>query len=128
MYNEHTAYYLSKFRLSFVHWYLCSGDIALSVRMNGWLSLLILSRTESTIHRQCDISMTRCVIICVRYLRTRSEKRIVDPLYLLVFIVPWSRKNDRLCCFYDCLSETETTVNNELCLCIVSCYFGYTER
>jgi hypothetical protein len=82
----------------------------MSVRMTGSLSLLSLNRTEDTVHRQRDISITRGVIMCVRYLRTQSEKRIVFPLYLLVFIVPWSRKINALCCFYDCLSETETTV------------------
>jgi len=42
------------------------------------------------------------------HLRTRSEKRIVGLLYLLVLIVSWCRKINPLRCFYDCISETET--------------------
>jgi len=84
-----------------MHSYIFSGDVAMSVRMTGWLSLLGLNRTESTVHRQRDISITRGVIICVRYLRTRSEKRIVDPLYIhvLVFIVRGLEKSIRFVVF-----------------------------
>jgi hypothetical protein len=58
-YNELRDYYLSKFRLSFMHSNLSSGDVATSVLMTGWLSLLSLNRTESTVHCQRDISITR---------------------------------------------------------------------
>jgi len=59
MYNELRVYYLSKFRLSIMHSNLSSGDVATSVFMTGWLSLLSPNRTESTVHCQRDISITR---------------------------------------------------------------------
>jgi hypothetical protein len=68
-------------------------------------------------------------VSCIHYLRTRYEKRIVDPLCLLAFIVLWSRKKStRFVVFMIASVKMRRQLNNELCLWNISCYFGYTER
>jgi hypothetical protein len=69
--------------------------------------------TEPKVRSIVSVTFRSHEVSCVRYLRTRYEKRIVDPLYLLAFIVSWEKINP-LCCFYDCFNENETTVKQRI--------------